>query len=60
MFLEALMFLIGKITFFAGTVLTGASFPKPLNKEEEIDCIIKMKCGDASAREGSRESYRYT
>ncbi len=51
MFLEALMFLIGKITFFAGSVIGGNTFPKPLSKTEEADCLRRMKEGDKSARD---------
>ena len=51
MFLEALMFLIGKITFFAGSVIGGNTFPKPLSKTEEADCLQRMKEGDKSARD---------
>jgi len=51
MILEALLFVLGKITFFAGSVLGGSSFPKPLSAEEEAECIKKMKAGDKSAKE---------
>ncbi len=51
MLLEFLSFIIGKITFFAGSVIGTASFPKPLSKKEEEDCVIKMKTGDAEAKE---------
>lgn len=51
MFLNALMFILGKITFFAGSVVSGNSFPKPLSAEEELECIKKMKAGDKSAKE---------
>lgn len=51
MFFESLMFIIGKLTFFTGSVLSGSSFPKPLSKEEESECIRRMKEGDALARE---------
>lgn len=51
MFFEGLMFLIGKITFFTGSILSGSSFPKPLSKEEESECIKKMKAGDEKAKE---------
>lgn len=48
---NALFFLLGKITFFAGSVLGGSSFPKPLSAEDEAECIRLMKCGDAKAKE---------
>lgn len=51
MFFEGLMYLIGKITFFTGSILSGSSFPKPLSKEEESECIKKMKAGDEKAKE---------
>ena len=51
MFFEALMFLIGKITFFAGSVVGGNTFPKPLSKAEEAECLERMKGGDKSARD---------
>ncbi|MBQ3219648.1 MAG: RNA polymerase sporulation sigma factor SigK [Clostridia bacterium] len=51
MFLEGLLFILSKITFFAGSVLGGSSFPKPLNSEEEADCIRRMKAGDKAAKE---------
>ena len=51
MFLDSILFLIGKITFFAGSIVTGSSYPKPLPPQEEAECIKKMKEGDSSARE---------
>ncbi len=51
MFFEFLRFLVGKLVFFAGSVVGGSSFPKPLPPEEEAECIRKMKEGDALARE---------
>ena len=51
MFLEFLSFIIGKITFFTGSVLTGNSFPKPLSEKEEKECLEKMMQGDESAKE---------
>ena len=51
MIFDALMFILGKITFFAGSVIGGSSFPKPLTAEEEAECIKKMKSGDVSAKE---------
>lgn len=51
MFLDSIMFLVGKITFFAGSIVTGSSYPKPLPPQEEADCIKKMKEGDNIARE---------
>ena len=51
MFFETLMFIIGKITFFAGSVVGGNTFPKPLSKTEEAECLERMKNGDKSARD---------
>ncbi len=51
MFFESLMFLIGKITFFCGSVMGSSSFPKPLSQEEETDCLLRMKNGDKQARD---------
>lgn len=51
MFLEFLSFILGKITFFAGSVLGNGSFPKPLSDEEEAECIRLMKKGDKSAKD---------
>ena len=51
MFLEGLLYLIGKITFFAGTVMGGSSFPKPLSQEEEAECLRLMKQGDKAAKD---------
>jgi len=51
MFLEKILYLLGKITFFAGSIVSGTSFPKPLPPEEEKECIIKMKQGDEKAKE---------
>ena len=46
MFLDFLLYLLGKITFFTGAVVGLSSYPKPLSKEEEKECLIKMKKGD--------------
>lgn len=51
MIIDFLMYLLGKIVFFAGSVLGQNSFPKPLPKEEEQELLIKMKNGDKSARD---------
>lgn len=51
MFIDAIMFIIGKIVFFTGSVINGASFPKPLKPDEEAECILKMRNGDKSARD---------
>lgn len=51
MFLESLMFILGRITFFCGSIVSGSSFPKPLNAKEEKECLERIKRGDASAKE---------
>ena len=51
MFFDMIMYVIGKIVFFTGSVITGASFPKPLSHEDEKECIIKMQNGDKEARD---------
>ncbi len=51
MFLEALMFIIGKIVFFTGSIASGSSFPKPLPPEEESECIRLVRMGDQKAKE---------
>ena len=51
MFLEFLSFILGKITFFAGSVVGGSSYPKPLSADQEAECIRLMKQGDLSAKE---------
>ncbi len=52
MFFEGLMYLIGKLMFFTGAVIGGnGSFPKPLSREEEAECIRKMREGDKSAKD---------
>lgn len=51
MFLDGLFYVLGKITFFAGSVVGGSSFPKPLTADEEAECIRLMKTGDKAAKE---------
>ena len=51
MFLEGLLFILSKITFFAGSIIQGSSFPKPLSPEKEKEYIEKMLNGDLSAKE---------
>ena len=51
MFLEMLKYFIAKITFFAGSVINGSCFPKPLSKEEESKCIELVLKGDKSAKD---------
>ncbi len=51
MFLEGLMYLLGKIVFFTGSIASGTSFPKPLSAEEESECLRLMQLGDPKAKE---------
>lgn len=51
MFFDWLFFIIGKISFFAGSIVSGTSFPKPLPMDEERECLQKMKNGDLQAKE---------
>ena len=51
MFFEWLWTILGKIVFFTGSILSKNSYPKPLSKEEEERCLLKMQEGDNSARE---------
>ena len=48
---EFLSFLFGKILFFAGSIVCGSSFKKPLSAEEEKKYIELAKKGDKSAKE---------
>ena len=51
MFINAVFYLLGKLTFFAGSIVKGSSYPKPLSEQEESECLEKMKNGDEFARE---------
>ncbi len=51
MLINAIMFILGKFTFFAGSVLGVSSFPKPLSAKEELECLEKVKLGDKEAKE---------
>lgn len=51
MFFEFLSFILGKIVFFTGSVLSKNSFLKPLSQEEEEECIDRLERGDMEARE---------
>ena len=48
---EFLAFILGKLTFFAGSVLGNNSFPKPLSPEKEAEYVQKMRAGDKNARD---------
>ncbi len=49
--LNAILFVLGKLTFFAGSVLGVSSFPKPLSAKEEAECLERVKAGDREARD---------
>ncbi len=51
MLIDGILFLIGKLTFFTGSILGGSSFPKPLSQKEEAECLKRMKEGDMEARD---------
>ncbi len=51
MILELLCKVFGKLRFFTGTVMDKNSFPKPLTKEQEEECLERLKNGDASAKD---------
>ena len=51
MFLRMILTLLSKIIFFAGSIVSGTSFPKPLSPQEEKECLRKMKEGDVKAKE---------
>ena len=51
MLINAILFVLGKFTFFAGSVLGVSSFPKPLSSEEEADYIRRAKLGDKEAKD---------
>lgn len=51
MLLDAILFLIGKLTFFTGSVIGSTSYPKPLSSTEERECLELMKKGDKGARD---------
>lgn len=51
MFLELITFLLGKLTFFAGSVINGSCFPRPLSKEEEQECLKRVAEGDKEAKD---------
>ena len=48
---EIIAYILGKLTFFAGSVFGDNSFPKPLSAEEEAECVKKMRAGDKAARD---------
>lgn len=51
MFFEFLSFLVGKLTFFTGSVLGSSSYPKPLSQKEEAECLKLVQLGDKEAKD---------
>lgn len=49
--LSFLYWLFRDALFFFGMLSDGGSFPKPLSREEEKQCIEKMQTGDEEARQ---------
>ena len=50
MFFDFLFYILGKITFFTGSIFS-SSFPKPLSAKDEKELLKKMKAGDRSSRD---------
>ena len=46
-----LLLALSNMLFFALHIGTIGSFPKPLSKEEEMDCLLRLKQGDHAARD---------
>ncbi len=46
-----LLLALSNMLFFALHIGTIGSFPKPLSKEEELDCLLRLKQGDRTARD---------
>ncbi len=51
MVLDFLLYLIGKITFFTGSIISKSSFPKPLDKQEELRLLELVEKGDKEAKD---------
>ena len=51
MIFEGFFYLISKLTFFAGSVISRSSFPKPLSPEEESRYLELAKKGDKNAKD---------
>ena len=45
-----LLLALSNMIFFALHIGTVGSFPKPLSKEEEMDCLRRIREGDAAAK----------
>ena len=51
MFLDGILFLLGKIRFFCGAIISGSSYPKPLSKQDETEYILRASKGDKEAKD---------
>ena len=45
-----LLLALSNLLFFALHITTIGSFPRPLSREEELDCLKRMKEGDPEAK----------
>ena len=45
-----LLLALSNMLFFALHITTIGSFPRPLSREEELDCLKRMKEGDPEAK----------
>ncbi len=51
MFIENLLYLIGKLVFFTTAIKNKSSFPKPLTEEKELEYLKRAKSGDKEAKD---------
>ena len=51
MYFNGLLSFFNRVCFFTSYVGTGGSFPQPLTKEEEAECLKKAKEGDEESKE---------
>lgn len=51
MFFETISFLLHKIKFFCGAIISGSSYPKPLSKEKENEYIKLASEGNKEAKD---------
>ena len=49
--IEMLYAVLARLFFFTGAFEDGSSYPKPLSKEEEEECLKRAKAGDKNARD---------
>lgn len=43
--------LLARLFFFTGAVEDGSSYPRPLSREEEEECLTRARAGDRAAKE---------